>query len=75
MSGYRTWQDFDDEAPKTAADSAAVPPDVSDRTLRGTADELAALGASPELLDLLRRKEQLEAQLRQFAEGEHEPDD
>jgi len=75
MSGYRTWQDFDDKASKATGDRTAVIPDVGALASRGSADELDALGVAPELVELLRRKEQLEAQLRQFAEGDGTPDD
>ena len=75
MGAYRTWEDLDDEAPKPVPPRAAPGPGASGAAPIGTADEVERLGAPGELVDLLRKKEQLEAQLRQFAAGEQAPVD
>jgi hypothetical protein len=75
MTGYRTWEDLDDESPHGEQRRIVKRPIPRGSTtaadaIDGTVDAIAGLGAPPELVQLLRQKEALEAQLRQFAEGE-----
>lgn len=75
MGRYRTWEDLDDAAPPPSAAAAPLVPEPGTPEIDKTAAAIERLGGPPELVELLRRKEELEAQLRQFAAGEPEPYD
>jgi hypothetical protein len=75
MATYQTWKDFDEE-PDAPPPPAAAPTAIRDTAaIELTAAAIEHLGAPSELVDLLRRKEELETQLRQFAVGEQHPQD
>jgi hypothetical protein len=75
MGSYRTWEDLDDEPATVVPPGSPSGPGIVGPPIEGTAEAIERLGAPPELVDLLRRKEELEAQLRQFAEGDQGPED